>query len=252
MKLVHGFALLAISSLATASTWLGCSSTTNIITGNDGGTPPTDSGNNTTDTSTNTGSDTGTESDTGTTPEAGSSDGGIDQTCPAYCTAIMATCTGDNAQYQSTDECLNACAFFPPGTADDTAGNTLGCRIYHATLAGTMGTNPHCWHAGPFGGIGVCGGTCEDFCLLAVGWCGPDAGYTGTPPYATSDDCTMACGGWLFADGGSTQEEAYNASGPDSGDTFDCRAFQLGVALNSASLQAMNCAAVAADSGPCQ
>ena len=75
--------------------------------------------------------------------------------CSDYCTDIMATCTGDNAQYASNDECLSSCSGFSTAGADgDTSGDTLQCRVYHA---GAAESDPatHCSHAGPTGG-GVC------------------------------------------------------------------------------------------------
>jgi hypothetical protein len=246
MKLVHGLTLVtlvATGSLATASTWLGCSSSPSTTTSQDGGTT------------------TGTDGGGGNPPvDSGSTtptDGGgttIAQTCTAYCAAIQTTCTGNDQQYLTTLECMNACAFFPPGSASDTTGDTLGCRIYHTGLA-AMGTpNPHCWHAGPYG-AGVCGSNCENFCALAVDWCSPDAGFTGTPPYDNNADCMTACNGFTSADGGA-DPEAFSANGPPSGNTLDCREYHLGNALNSApgaGTQGTHCphAAAALDGGPC-
>lgn len=75
--------------------------------------------------------------------------------CADYCTDMMATCTGDNAQYESEAACQTACAGFATTGADgDTSGNTLQCREYHL---GAAASDPatHCSHAGESGG-GVC------------------------------------------------------------------------------------------------
>lgn len=75
--------------------------------------------------------------------------------CDGFCTDMMATCSGDNAQYASKDECLTSCAAFPTtGTDGDTSGDTLQCREYHL---GAAASDPatHCSHAGESGG-GVC------------------------------------------------------------------------------------------------
>ena len=78
----------------------------------------------------------------------------------------------------------------------DQAGNTLGCRNYHAEMAKTDATT-HCVHAGPSGG-GVCGTPCEGFCTIVVPICpseytvtncpGDCAGYNTTPPYTANTD----------------------------------------------------------------
>jgi hypothetical protein len=85
--------------------------------------------------------------------------------CDDYCSAAISACTGDLAFFtdvdnsgNSKDECLEACrAFtFKVGTADETNSNanTLGCRIYHLSLA-AGDPDVHCPHARPDGG-GVC------------------------------------------------------------------------------------------------
>lgn len=75
--------------------------------------------------------------------------------CSDYCTTIMSTCSGDNAQYASETECLSSCSGFATTGADgDAAGNTLQCREYHLGVAATDAAT-HCSHAGADGG-GVC------------------------------------------------------------------------------------------------
>lgn len=75
--------------------------------------------------------------------------------CSSYCTDMMATCTGDNAQYESESACLSSCSgFATTGTDGDAAGNTLQCRVYHLGVAASDAAT-HCPHAGADGG-GVC------------------------------------------------------------------------------------------------
>jgi hypothetical protein len=247
MKLAHGLSLLATFAIAGAGAWIGqgCSNTA-TLTPVDGGTTPTpDTGTGNPDTGGGGGSDSGGGgsdsggggSDSGGGSDAGGgSDGAVAQDCTSYCTAIQAACTGANAQYATTLECMNACSYFPPGMAGDQTGFTLGCKIVHAGKAVTM-PNPHCWHAGPYG-YGVCGATVDSFCTLAVGWCSPDAGYVsadggpGIPPYASQTDCTTAAMAYTEANIGA--DGGFYAGGPGSGDTFDCRQYHLGAALNSA------------------
>lgn len=106
--------------------------------------------------------DTGAPTDSGVPTDSGSNadaaaDGGANNTCMRYCTAITAACTGANAQYDDMADCLSFCASsnIPNGMSGDMAGNTLECRIYHAGVAmGAPAT--HCPHAGP-SGDNVCG-----------------------------------------------------------------------------------------------
>jgi hypothetical protein len=120
----------------------------------------------------------------------------------AYCTAIMANCTGGDGsmaggmpdatkthqQYTGMDQCLASCMAFPVGTAADTSGNTLGCRQYHAGAA-AMDPATHCPHAGP-GGDGVCGTACEGYCQIAKMYC-TQANMAAV--YTDDADCEATC-----------------------------------------------------------
>jgi hypothetical protein len=72
--------------------------------------------------------------------------------CESYCSLMMNVCTGT---FASNEACLTACGEVPANTFTNfvypaPAGNTLSCRIAHATNAaastGTARTN-HCSHA---------------------------------------------------------------------------------------------------------
>jgi hypothetical protein len=228
----------------TASLSLACSSSSPApATGT-----PVDAGGESDATTTTPPMDAGTpEPDTGTTPPAdtGTSTGeaGAALSCTSYCAAIMSACTGPNAQYMSTDACMNACPNFPVGMAGDTSGNTLGCRTTHAMLAASA-TNPHCWHAGPYG-YGACGDECAGFCTLATTWCTPAGGFDGgAPPYASDSACLTSCGGYKqidAADGGLGLDGGYNAQGPAAGNTLDCREYHLGASLAGGAMQQLHC-----------
>ena len=60
--------------------------------------------------------------------------GPIGADCASYCGLVTTNCTGDNAQFEDSADCLAFCAGagWTVGTVDDTAGATLGCHIYHA------------------------------------------------------------------------------------------------------------------------
>ncbi len=198
---------------------------------------------------------TGTDADN-TVMDAGNSnppEAGAALSCSAYCTAVMAACTGGHAQYVSNDACLNACAHIPLGTAADTSGNTLGCRAYHAMLAASTPA-PHCWHAGPYG-YGACGDECESFCTLATTWCTPAGGFDGgAPPYADDTACKTSCAGYKqidSADGGLGLDGGYNAQGPASGNTLDCREYHLGASFAGGAMQALHCQHPGANSPTC-
>ncbi|MDQ3031506.1 MAG: hypothetical protein M3Y87_03750 [Myxococcota bacterium] len=170
-------------------------------TGTDSGTTPEDSGT--------------TPEDSGTTPEdSGMTDSGVvapTLDCATYCGRIMTACTGDNAQFASMDNCMDTCGAYDEGTIDDMAGNTLGCRIYHAGVAATDPVT-HCSHAGPLGD-GVCGAACESFCTIADDQC-PDA-------YASMGMCMTACAAFTPGD---------YSTASTSGNTLACRMYHLSVA----------------------
>ena len=135
--------------------------------------------------------------------------------CAEYCGLIDDHCEGELAQYAGTALCEATCAQMPLGTPEDTLGNTVGCRTFHALLAAES-AEPHCRHAGPTGD-GTCGATCESFCTLALSTCTGDLA-----PYPDADACIAACEGY-------PTEPAYFADAPDA-DTFACRMRHLTLA----------------------
>lgn len=131
--------------------------------------------------------------------------------CDTYCTAVTANCTDAmHIQYGSKDVCMGACAMFESlgklGMEGEMAGDTVGCRAYHA---GVAKNDDHCFHAGPFGGD-VCGKTCEVFCTLATATCKTE--------YPDAAACATDCGGYAAMPG------YYDAA---TGDNFACRAYHL-------------------------
>lgn len=152
--------------------------------------------------------------------------------CATYCSTITANCTGERTQYGNDPFCQAACAAFPAGTLDDMAGNTLGCRIYHAGAAQADPT-VHCVHAGP-GGAGACGTNCEGFCAIAMSATAcPDA-------WPDNAACLAACG--TFDD-----SEPYDATDL-GGNTLACRLYH---ATAAAVDPVTHCPHVKGDSMPC-
>ncbi|HEY2514791.1 MAG TPA: hypothetical protein VGI39_28190 [Polyangiaceae bacterium] len=263
MRLAPALGFLGLTTLfASAFVVAGC-------TGDDTNTPVADSGTTGSDATATDGStpvdgntpvpDAGPDSHAPPGSDAGDAgDAALPLDCNDYCTSVMNACQGSEAQYQTKDECLSACRFFPVGTPADTTGDTLGCRTYHAVLAATL-PNPHCWHAGPYGS-GVCGASCDDFCEITLGWCNADAGFIdgGAPPYASLSDCKTACANFALVpvDAGpdaAPPPSAYNAGGTnDTGNTLDCREYHLGLALTNATNQQIHCPHTAAVSAVCQ
>lgn len=162
---------------------------------------------------------------------AGPSGGGAcGSYCDNYCAVMGNVCTGGDAQYAGTAECLTYCeqvGAFAAGAASDTDVNTVSCRLFHAGAAASDAT--HCAHAGPTGG-GACGSWCDNYCDLAMTHCtGGDA------LYASAAACQTACAAFPTT----------GAIGDADGDTVQCRLFHLGAAASDAT----HCAHGAADGG---
>lgn len=161
------------------------------------------------------------DSNNNTTPDAAT----VALDCPSYCTEIQANCTMGNAQYPDASHCMAACAsFLMTGALADTAGNTLGCRIYHAGAPAKMDPVTHCPHAGPGGdltsvtsGAGTCGDACTSFCALEIKACG--MGATAPAQYADMPSCITACKGFT----NTTHKYIYSSTTSSAGDSLACR-----------------------------
>jgi hypothetical protein len=71
--------------------------------------------------------------------------------CEGFCTVVLGACTGANEAYASMAECMTACDGFADTEAfdvSDVAGDTLACRLYHASVA-TADPVTHCQHTLP-------------------------------------------------------------------------------------------------------
>lgn len=141
----------------------------------------------------------------------------------------MTNCTGALAQYSAMANCMGVCATFPMGTAADQAGNTLGCRIYHAGNAATDPTT-HCIHAGPTGGT-VCGMPCEGFCSVVDALC---------PTQYPMGTCPTLCAGY---------DKTMPYSLTATGNTYACRAYHAQNAADSAADAMVHCPHTGSDGG---
>lgn len=164
--------------------------------------------------------------------------------CETYCTRMQTNCIAVNGQYPEREQCIGTCRAFPLGTEADTTGNTLGCRLNHASLARS---NPalHCFYAGPTGAspdgtTAQCGTDCDAFCSIAMATC--------ISAYADLAVCKSACEGFT-----STPPFKINASG----NTRECRLYHATNAANTKQTPAnvtLHCghATAMADQAPCK
>jgi len=152
--------------------------------------------------------------------------------CTSYCDKIMTNCLTTNKQYADNATCMAVCEKFPVGLDADMAGNTLGCRVYHAGAA-SGDANLHCPHAGP-SGAGACGTLCEGYCSIIQGAC------TGAnQAYADVGTCMAACG-------------SLNTSGvfsDQSGNSQFCHLYHATAAIGDPALHCQH--AAAAGTGAC-
>ncbi len=139
--------------------------------------------------------------------------------CADYCAVVMAACGSSRrndlgtAVYESEAQCKATCDALPKGSNQDTTGDTIGCRKYHA-YAAFFDPTIFCPHAGP-SGDGHCGDSCDAYCTLVSRACGPElkrvlGGDAGT--------CLDACK--LIP--GAKADSGFSIAAPD-GNTLECR-----------------------------
>jgi hypothetical protein len=139
---------------------------------------------------------TTTTGDSSISTTAGDTEGDSEQpalTCADYCGIYLEAC-GDFSAYANEQHCLDNCAQWPVGSADDTESDSLGCRIYHATVAASVDANFHCPHAGPNGdGVCVAAGapSCTLYCSRYLTNCTEDLNA-----YIDEADCMTQCSTW--------------------------------------------------------
>ncbi|RYZ02196.1 MAG: hypothetical protein EOO73_32780 [Myxococcales bacterium] len=160
-------------------------------------------------------------------------------TCPEYCKIVMAACDGELTQYESPEQCLAVCEALEIGTNDDQAGNTVGCRRYHA-FSSTLAPTTHCFHSGPTGD-GHCGqddastgdtSNCESYCRLVEAAC-PDEFAAGP---GSAAECMQTCSELpeAKADSKYAVESAESSTGLSCRVLYAARAFEDKTACASA------------------
>lgn len=135
--------------------------------------------------------------------------------CEVYCDYSLKYCS---SLYSDRSACLETCANFPAAghDHDPATGNSVECRIFHASAAADPS---HCAHASA-NGAGVCGDDpCEAYCDQALGNC--DGRYALYPDRAA---CLATCArmpksaSFDAADGNSVQCRTFHAAGPSASD----------------------------------
>lgn len=171
----------------------------------------------------------------GGTGTDGSSEGGAIDSCASYCSNIATICTGTDTQYSAgadtTASCMGSCNSFPAGTPGATSGDSQACRFTHLGFAATLGTNPHCDHAGPAGAFG-CGQPCQGYCSIMMSVC--------SSAFATNQDCMNSCTALSDATTLTNYDATANAA-LTSGATLACRLYHATLAAVSASFATTHC-----------
>jgi len=174
--------------------------------------------------------------------------------CPYYCNTVVQNCTGNNAEFEGTEDpmaiCLSACPGIDvghAGTIGPTDDDTLGCRIYYAEQAATdPATN--CRFSGLGGGMRCGKDPCVLFCALDLPYCASLT--TPTPAYTSNVECLAECRG-VGADAG--YPYLLNVSDlQDNGNSLNCRIYHLQNAYGSEASGEFHCPHTAKISQTCQ
>ncbi len=144
----------------------------------------------------------------------GSTGAGVELDCATYCGIYLEACV-DFTEYANEQECMDQCGQWPVGAVEDTENDSLGCRIYHATVAGSAAADLHCPHAGPSGAatcVDAGAPNCADYCDTYFDNCTGDINV-----YADLEDCMTQCAPWYPGTMGDT-----------AGNTIGCRTYHAG------------------------
>jgi hypothetical protein len=147
--------------------------------------------------------------------------------CEGYCTVYMAACTNTKDWgFNTFEQCTSRCAAFPySGTytaAEGAKGDSLACRLHHATLA-TVDPDNNCESAGvrPAGDcLGSGDPSCDDYCRVNEVAC--TGIYT---VYESRQQCKAVC---------ETLRKGDRTLDTGGQDTVGCRAYHSYFALMGA------------------
>jgi hypothetical protein len=148
--------------------------------------------------------------------------------CEEYCALVDVACTGDLAQYETTEQCMNVCEALDQGLIKHTVENTVGCRRYH-TFNSMAVPGAHCFHAGPLGD-GHCGvddeeylGNCDSYCQLLDAACTDE--FEGA--FENHDACMADCASQPTDFLAAKDLEYTVTAGKVEDDTLHCRTLHL-------------------------
>ena len=170
--------------------------------------------------------------------EAGNGSDPPPSLCETYCATVTLNCTGAFAQYTDLESCLAVCEALPEGW-DDSASNTVRCRLQQAQKADEDTASYYCPQAGPSGG-GECGWSCDAYCTLTMAFCSSQS-TGGLHYYPSVGACKQACRDVPQDD------DPYSASLHSTGPHLQCRIFHACAAVDA---PANECAA-ALGGAPC-
>jgi hypothetical protein len=142
--------------------------------------------------------------------------------CDNYCDLMGAACP---TEYADNAACQTACKAFAAGTPGDKTGDTMQCRLYHASVAvGDAAT--HCPHAkqSPDAVCVAPAPSCADYCDTVTANCTlANNQWPADPP-----TCPTACEGLLAKKGWASGTLA-----DTSGNTLGCRIYHAGAAKDA-------------------
>jgi hypothetical protein len=169
--------------------------------------------------------------------------------CADSCRLEAVACTGENAIYESTTQCLKVCENLSAGTNADHVENTMGCRRWHMYNA-LLDPPTHCAHTGP-GGDGHCGvdetdktGNCVSYCILLEKACGLPAAFLDRS--ACERDCSNRPDSF-----GAKHDSKYVIASAQTGPTLQCRLLHVSRALEHPENAVLECTS-ALGLGMCQ
>ena len=132
--------------------------------------------------------------------------------CEIYCDLTSAHCSGDNAIHDDREHCLTGCAeLATDGGATVTEGDSVQCRIYHASFPAEGDPATHCARAALHGG-GVCSPGCAEYCGQMMSAC--------DGIFADVDACLATC---------ATYPAEWTSDGA-VGNSLQCRLHHVGLA----------------------
>ncbi|MCA9540581.1 MAG: hypothetical protein KC620_16890, partial [Myxococcales bacterium] len=132
--------------------------------------------------------------------------------CEVYCNRMEQNCPDS---WADRDTCMQFCAEMPDDAPQGSVeGDSVQCRIYHASVPAAADPALHCPHAA-LSGAGVCGSGCDVYCRNVMDHCTEELAI-----YPSMDACMAACGAMPndgedgATEGNSVQCRLYHSSFP--------------------------------------